>query len=111
MMIAEDQFERKLSFLGSPVWTAQTAVELYTARLVKGRLGRRAMWRSLNLLGNLIDWIASIGSKLSNLGEVEDLLSQPCADQHAESGREVETATALSDSASRAVLTPCSVVM
>jgi hypothetical protein len=26
------------------------------------------MWRSLNLLGNLIDWIARIGSTLSDLG-------------------------------------------
>jgi site-specific recombinase XerD len=44
-------------------------VELYAARLAKDGLSRRGRWRSLSLLGDLMDWIATIGSKLTDLDE------------------------------------------
>lgn len=44
-------------------------VELYAARLAKDGLARQGTWRSLSLLGDLMDWISSIGSKLIGLDE------------------------------------------
>jgi site-specific recombinase XerD len=44
-------------------------VELYAARLTKDGLSRQSTWRSLSLLGDLMDWIASISSKLTDLNE------------------------------------------
>jgi len=44
-------------------------VELYAARLVQDGLGREATWRSINLLADLMGWLASSGSKLTDLNE------------------------------------------
>jgi site-specific recombinase XerD len=44
-------------------------IELYAARLVEVGLARTGTWRSLNVVGNLLAWMASHRSKLSNLDE------------------------------------------
>ena len=44
-------------------------VELYAARLVQDGLRREATWRSINLLADLMSWLASSGSKLTDLNE------------------------------------------
>ena len=62
-MIAEDYLSRSYLFRRLRCGPDKQLVELYAACLVKDGFGRRTMWRSLNLLGNLIGWIASIGSK------------------------------------------------
>jgi hypothetical protein len=59
-------FEQKLSFLASQRGPHKQLVEPFTVRLIGRGLGRPAMWRSLSLLGNLIDLIARIGSKPSD---------------------------------------------
>jgi site-specific recombinase XerD len=44
-------------------------VELYAARLVKDGLARQGTWRSFSLLGDLMSWVASSRSKLTDLDE------------------------------------------
>ena len=44
-------------------------VERYAVRLVKDGLARRGTWRCLNLVGDLLSWIASSRSKLTDLDE------------------------------------------
>lgn len=44
-------------------------IELYAARLVEVGLARPGTWRSLNVVGNLLAWMASHRAKLSNLDE------------------------------------------
>lgn len=44
-------------------------VELYAARLVEVRLSRPGTWRSLNVVGNLLAWMASHRIDLSSLDE------------------------------------------
>lgn len=44
-------------------------VELYAARLVEVGLSRHGTWRSLNVVGNLLAWMASHRTKLSSLDE------------------------------------------
>jgi site-specific recombinase XerD len=44
-------------------------VELYAARLVKDGLARHGTWRCLNLVGDLLSWIASGRLKLADLDE------------------------------------------
>jgi len=68
-MVAEDYLSRSYLFRRLRCGPDKQLVELYAACLVKDGFGRRTMWRSLNLLGNLIGWIASIGSKPSDLDE------------------------------------------
>ena len=43
--------------------------ELYAARLLKDGLGRQGLWRSLNLLADLMGWIASSGLRLADCNE------------------------------------------
>jgi site-specific recombinase XerD len=44
-------------------------VELYAARLVEVGLSRHSTWRSLNLVGDLLSWIARSRSTLADLDE------------------------------------------
>src|SRR5450631_4163032 len=44
-------------------------VELYAARLVEVGLSRPGTWRSLNVVGNLLAWMASHRIDLSSLDE------------------------------------------
>jgi len=44
-------------------------VGLYAARLVKDGLVRQGIWRSLNLVGGLLDWIVRSRSKLCDIDE------------------------------------------
>lgn len=44
-------------------------IELYAARLVEVGLASPGTWRSLNVVGSLLAWMASHRSKLSNLDE------------------------------------------
>lgn len=44
-------------------------VELYAARLVKDGLARQSIWRSLNLIGGLLSWIAKSRVKVTDLDE------------------------------------------
>ncbi len=44
-------------------------VESYAARLVEDGLGHYGTWRSINLLADLMGWLASSGSKLTDLNE------------------------------------------
>ncbi|MGD0025797.1 MAG: tyrosine-type recombinase/integrase, partial [Xanthobacteraceae bacterium] len=44
-------------------------VELYAARLAKDGLARHGTWRCLSLVGDLLSWIASSRSKLTELDE------------------------------------------
>ena len=61
-------------------------VELYAARLVKDGLGQQGTWRSFNLLADLMSWLASSGSKLTDLNEclVEQYL------RHRAKGRSIQ---------------------
>ena len=43
--------------------------EFYAARLLKDGLGRQGLWRSLNLLADLMGWIASSGLRLADCNE------------------------------------------
>lgn len=56
-------FRRLQSRLDGPL------VEAYAARLVEDGLGRHGTWRSINLLADLMGWLASSGSKLADLDE------------------------------------------
>ena len=58
-------------------------VELYAARLVEVGLARHGTWRSLNVVGNLLAWMASHRARLSNLDErmVESYLRHQRAKQ------------------------------
>ena len=44
-------------------------IELYAARLVEADLGRRSTWLSLNLVSDLLSWIARSRSMLADLDE------------------------------------------
>ena len=44
-------------------------VELYAARLVKDGLARQGTWRSFSLFDDLMSWVASACSKLTDLDE------------------------------------------
>jgi hypothetical protein len=44
-------------------------VEVYAARLGKEGLARHGTWRCLNLVGDLLSWIAGSRSKLTDLDE------------------------------------------
>ena len=44
-------------------------VELYAARLVEVGLARQGTWRCLNVVGDLLDWMARHRTKLTNLDE------------------------------------------
>jgi hypothetical protein len=44
-------------------------VEVYAARLAQDGLARHGTWRCLDLVGNLLSWIAGSRSKLTDLDE------------------------------------------
>ena len=44
-------------------------IELYTARLVEDGLARQSTWRCLNVVGDLLSWIASSRFELTGLDE------------------------------------------
>lgn len=63
-------------------------IELYGARLIADGLARHGSWRSLNLVGDLLRWIANCGFKLTDLDErmVEQFLQRREKRQHIQSG-------------------------
>jgi integrase len=63
-------------------------VELYAARLVKDGFSRQSTWRSLNLLGDLMGWVASSGAMPTDLDEhvVEQYLRHRAAKQSIQPG-------------------------
>src|SRR5580704_18424572 len=73
-------------------------VELYAARLTKDGLSRQSTWRSLSLLGDLMDWIASISSKLTDLNEgmVEQYLRYRAGKQSIQPGDQAALRSLLS---------------
>ena len=68
-MIAEEYSSR--SWLYQRLRSSPHAeyVELYAARLVKDGLSRQSTWRSLNLFGDLMEWITSSGAMPTGLDE------------------------------------------
>lgn len=68
-MTAEEYLSRSRLFRRLKSGPHGQLVELYAARLVKDGLGRQGTWRSLSLLGDLMSWVASSGSKLTDLDE------------------------------------------
>ena len=69
MMIAEEYLGRSRLFRRLKSGPHGQLVELYAARLVKDGLARHGTWRCLNLVGDLLSWIASSRSKLTDLDE------------------------------------------
>ena len=69
MMIAEEYLGRSRLFRRLKSGPDGQLVELYAARLVKDGLARHGTWRCLNLVGDLLSWIASSRSKLTDLDE------------------------------------------
>ena len=63
-------------------------VEDYAARLIKDGLSRHGTWRSLSLLGDLMGWVASSGSMLTDLDEgmVEQYLRHRAGKQSIQPG-------------------------
>jgi hypothetical protein len=58
MMIAEEYLTRSRLFRRLRNGPHASCVELYVSRLVKIGLNRRGTWRSLNLVGDLLSWLA-----------------------------------------------------
>jgi len=69
MMIAEEYLARSRLFQRLKSGPHGQLVELYAARLIKDGLVRHGTWRCLNLVGNLLSWIARSRSKLTDLDE------------------------------------------
>jgi site-specific recombinase XerD len=68
-MIAEEYLESSRLFRRLKNGPQGQLVELYAVRLVKDGLVRHGTWRCLNLVGDLLSWIASSHSKLTDLDE------------------------------------------
>ncbi|NOT53639.1 MAG: tyrosine-type recombinase/integrase [Deltaproteobacteria bacterium] len=83
MTIAEEYLKRSRLFRRLKNGDHGQLVELYAARLVEVGLARHGTWRCLNVVGNLLDWMASHRTKLTNLDErmVERYLRQQGAKQ------------------------------
>src|SRR6516164_9707551 len=60
MMIAEEYLTRSRLFRRLRNGPHGSHVELYASRLVKVGLNRRGMWRSVNLVGDLLSWLTRI---------------------------------------------------
>ena len=75
-MIAEEYLNRSRLFRRLRTVPHGSYVELYALRLVKVGLSRQSTWRSLNLVGDLMSWLARIGSMPTELNEcmVEEYL-------------------------------------
>jgi site-specific recombinase XerD len=69
MMIAEEYLGRSWLFQRLKNGPHGQLVERYAVRLVKEGLVRHGTWRCLNLVGDLLSWIASRRSKLTDLDE------------------------------------------
>jgi site-specific recombinase XerD len=69
MMIAEDYLGRSQLYRRLKSGPHGQLVELYAARLVKDGLARQGTWRCLNLVGNLLSWIARSRSQVTDLDE------------------------------------------
>jgi site-specific recombinase XerD len=68
-MTAEEYFGRSRLFRRLKSGPHGQLVELYAARLVKDGLARHGTWRCLNLVGDLLSWIAKSRSTLADLDE------------------------------------------
>ena len=60
-MVAEGYLNRSRLFQRLRNGPHGPYVELYASRLVEDGLGRQGTWRSLNLFGDLMDWLAASG--------------------------------------------------
>lgn len=69
MMIAEEYLGRSRLFRRLKSGPDGKLVEVYAARLAKDGLARHGTWRCLNLVGDLLSWIAGSRSKLTDLDE------------------------------------------
>ncbi len=69
MMIAEEYLGRSRLFRRLKSGPDGQLVEVYAARLAKDGLARHGTWRCLNLVGDLLSWIAGNRSKLTDLDE------------------------------------------
>ena len=68
-MIAEEYLGRSRLFRRLKSGPDGQLVEVYAARLAQDGLARHGTWRCLNLVGDLLSWIASSRSKLTDLDE------------------------------------------
>ena len=68
-MTAEEYLSRSRLFQRLSSGPHGQLIELYAARLVKDGLGRQGTWRCLNLVGDLMSWVASSGSIPTDLDE------------------------------------------
>jgi len=64
-MIAEEYLGRSRLFRRLKSGPDGQLVEVYAARLAKDGLARHGTWRCLNLVGDLLSWIAGSRSKLT----------------------------------------------
>jgi len=69
MMIAEEYLGRSRLFRRLKSGPDGQLVEVYAARLAKDGLARHGTWRCLNLVGDLLSWIAGSRFKLTDLDE------------------------------------------
>ncbi len=69
MTIAEEYLKRSRLFRRLKNGAHGQLGELYAARLVEVGLARQGTWRCLNVVGDLLDWMASHRTKLTNLDE------------------------------------------
>lgn len=69
MTIAEEYLKRSRLFRRLKNGAHGQLVELYAAHLVEVGLSRHGTWRCLNVVGNLLDWMARRRIKLTDLDE------------------------------------------
>jgi hypothetical protein len=69
MMDADEYWGRSRLFRRLKIGPHGQLVGRYAARLVDDGLARHGTWRCLNLLGDLLSWIAGSRSKLTDLDE------------------------------------------
>ena len=69
MMNAEEYLTRSRLFQHLKNGAQGQLIERYAARLIEDGLGRQSTWRCLNVVGDLLSWIASSRFKLTSLDE------------------------------------------
>jgi site-specific recombinase XerD len=69
MMIAEEYLARSRLFRRLKNGSHGQLIERYATRLAEVGFARRGIWRSLNLVGDLLSWMASSRAELSDLDE------------------------------------------
>jgi site-specific recombinase XerD len=69
MMDAEEYLDRSRLFRRLRIGPHGQLVERYAVRLIEDGLARHGTWRCLNLVGDLLSWIASSRSDLTDLDE------------------------------------------